>query len=193
MDITPLTNKINLIVGAIAALLSYIFGEHWILFAFFLLLNVGDYITRWIAARLTGTENSKAGWIGILKKLGYWIMVALGFGMSIIFIEIGSVIGLDLGVTTFIGWFVLATLIINEIRSILENLVEVYGDKVPNVLVKGLEVANKAIDGTIKITDDGVETILHKTDDEIQTKGKATLDVHDERTRSSGGTTCSRR
>lgn len=193
MDITPLTNKINLIVGAIAALLSYIFGEHWILFAFFLLLNVGDYITRWIAARLTGTENSKAGWIGILKKLGYWIMVALGFGMSIIFIEIGSVIGLDLGVTTLIGWFVLATLIVNEIRSILENLVEVYGDKVPNVLIKGLEVANKAIDGTIKITDDGIETILHKTDDEIQTKGKATLDVHDERTKSSGGTPCGRR
>ena len=188
MDATLLTNKINLIVGAIVALLSYIFGEHWILFAFFLLLNVGDYITRWIAARLTGTENSKAGWIGIFKKLGYWIMVALGFGMSIIFIEIGSVIGLDLGVTTFIGWFVLATLIINEIRSILENLVEVYGDKVPNVLVKGLEVANKAFDGTIRITDDGIETILDKTDDEIQIKGKATLDIHDERTRSSGGT-----
>lgn len=193
MDITPLTNKINLIIGAVAALLSYIFGEHWILFAFFLLLNVGDYVTRWIAARLTGTENSKAGWIGILKKLGYWIMVALGFGMSIIFIEIGLVIGLDLGVTTLIGWFVLATLIINEIRSILENLVEAYGDKVPNVLVKGLEVANKAIDGTIKITDDGIETVLHKTDDEIQTKGKATLAVHVERTKSSGGTPCSRR
>ena len=124
--------------------------------------------------------------------MGYWIMVALGFGMSIIFIEIGSVIGLDLGVTTFIGWFVLATLIINEIRSILENLVEVYGDKVPNMLIKGLEVANKAIDGTIKITDDGIETILHKTDDEIQTKGKATLHVHDERTRSGGGTPCRR-
>lgn len=192
MGVTPLTNKINLIMGTITALLSYIFGEHWILFAFFLLLNIGDYITRWIAARLTGTENSKAGWIGILKKLGYWIMVALGFGMSIIFIEIGSVIGLDLGVTTFIGWFVLATLIINEIRSILENLVEVYGDKVPNMLIKGLEVANKAIDGTIKITDDGIETILHKTDEEIQTKGKATLHVHDERTRSSGGTPCRR-
>ena len=58
MGVIPLTNKINLIMGAIAALLSYIFGEHWILFAFFLLLNIGDYITRWIAARLIGTENS---------------------------------------------------------------------------------------------------------------------------------------
>lgn len=153
MNITPLTNKINLIVGAITALMSYLLGEHWILFMFFLLLNFGDYLTRWLAARLTGTENSKAGWIGILKKLGYWVMIALGFGMSIIFIEIGNTIGINLEITTLIGWFVLATLITNEIRSILENLVEA-GYKVPVILIKGLEVANKAIDGKIKITDE---------------------------------------
>lgn len=183
MDITPLTNKINLIVGAITAFLSYLLGEHWILFVVFLALNFGDYITRWIAARLTGTENSKAGWIGITKKLGYWIMIALGFEMGIIFMEIGNVIGINLGITTFIGWFVLATLIINEFRSILENLVEAYGDKVPAILVKGLEVANKAIDGKIKISDDGVETILHKSEEEIQAKGKAMMEVEDNRTK----------
>lgn len=179
MNVIPLTNKINLIMGAIAALLSYIFGEHWILFVFFLLLNAGDYLTRWMAARLTGTENSKAGWTGILKKLGYWVMIALGFGMSIIFIEIGNTIGINLEVTTFIGWFVLTTLIINEIRSILENLVEA-GYKVPNILIKGLEVANKAIDGKIKIGDDGIETIFHSTNEEIQRKGKAVLEVEEE-------------
>lgn len=153
MDITPLTNKINLIVGAITALLSYMLGEHWVLFVFFLGLNCLDYLTRWMAARLTGTENSKAGWTGILKKLGYWIMIAIGFGMSVIFIEIGAVIGVDLQVTTLLGWFVLATLSINELRSILENLVEA-GYKVPAILVKGLEVANKAIDSKIKISDE---------------------------------------
>lgn len=182
MDATPLTNKINLFFGAITALLSYVFGDHWILFVAFLALNFVDYITRWMAARLTGTENSKAGWLGILKKLGYWIMIALGFGMSVIFIEIGEAIGVNLRVTTFIGWFVLATLTINEIRSILENLVD-GGYKVPNILIKGLEVANKALDGTIKIGDEGIETLLHKTEDEIQAKGKATLKVEDNRTR----------
>lgn len=183
MNITPLTNKINLVIGAITALMSYLLGEHWILFVFFLALNAGDFLTRWIAARITGTENSKAGWIGVLKKLGYWVMIALGFGMSIIFIEIGQVIGINLEVTTFLGWFVLATLIINEIRSILENLVEAYGEKVPTILVKGLEVANKSIDGMIKIGDDGIETILHKSEEEIQAKGKATMEVEDTRTK----------
>lgn len=182
MDITPLTNKINLIIGVITALMSYLLGEHWILFAFFLTLNAGDFLTRWIAARILGTESSKSGWIGILKKLGYWVMIALGFGMSVIFIEIGLVIGVDLEVTTLLGWFVLATLTINEIRSILENLVEAYGNKVPIILVKGLEVANKSIDGMIKIGDEGTETIFHKSEQEIQTKGKVTMEVEDNRT-----------
>ena len=35
----------NAIAGAIVAVLSYILGEHWILFAAFLLLNVADWIT----------------------------------------------------------------------------------------------------------------------------------------------------
>lgn len=179
-------NKINSFYGCVIALLSMLLGDHWFLFVFFLFLNIGDNITRWITARLTGTESSKACWVGILKKLGYWIMIAIGFGMSVIFVDIGEVIGVDLRVTTFIGWFVLATLIINEIRSILENLVEA-GYPVPKILIKGLEVANKAIDGTIKIGDDGIETILHKSEDEIQTKGRATLEVDDQRTKNAIG------
>ncbi len=182
MSVDFLTNKINIILGTIVALLSYIFGEHWILFVFFLMLNLGDFLTRWIAARLTGTENSKAGWIGILKKLGYWVMIALGFTMGAIFIEIGETIGVNLAVTTFIGWFVLATLTINEIRSILENLVEA-GYKVPVILIKGLEVANNAIDGKIKIGDEGIETLLHKSEDELKNKGKVTFEVEDIRTK----------
>ena len=33
-------DKYNAVVGAIVAFLSFIFGEHWILFAIFLLFNV---------------------------------------------------------------------------------------------------------------------------------------------------------
>lgn len=149
MDISPLTNKINLVFGTIAALLSYIFGSNWFLFMAFLTLNMGDFLTRWIAARLTGTESSDKSWRGVLKKLAYWIMIALGFGMSVIFVELGKVINLDLGITVLLGWFVLATLTVNEIRSILENLVDA-GIAVPKFLTKGLEVANKVIDKVIE-------------------------------------------
>ena len=71
-------------------------------------------------------------------------MVMVAFGASAVFIEIGNVIGVDLGITTLLGWFVLASLLINEIRSILENFVEA-GFNVPVILVKGLEVADKVV------------------------------------------------
>ena len=51
---------------------------------------------------------------------------------------------IDLGITTLLGWFVLASLLINEIRSILENFVEA-GFNVPRILIKGLEVADKVV------------------------------------------------
>lgn len=134
----------NAIAGAIVAVLSYILGEHWILFVAFLLLNVADWITGWMKSRMAGKENSVKGWKGVLKKLGYWLMIMVGFGASAIFIEIGKAIGVDLGITTLLGWFVLASLLINEIRSILENFVEA-GFNVPIILVKGLEVADKVV------------------------------------------------
>lgn len=134
----------NAIVGAIVAVLSYILGEHWFLFVAFLLLNMADWITGWMKSRINKKENSVAGWKGVLKKLGYWLMIAVAFGASAIFIEIGRTIGINLGVTTLLGWFVLASLLINEIRSIIENFVE-SGFNVPKILTKGLEVADKIV------------------------------------------------
>ena len=71
-------------------------------------------------------------------------MILLAFSASVLFVEIGNTLGIDLGVTTYLGWFVLASLGINELRSIVENLVEA-GYNVPAVLTKGLEVADKLI------------------------------------------------
>ena len=134
----------NAIAGTVIAVLSYVLGEHWILFVAFLLLNVADWITGWMKSRINKKENSVAGWKGVLKKLGYWLMIAVAFGSSAVFIEIGQTIGIDLGVTTLLGWFVLASLLINEIRSIIENFVEA-GFNVPKILTKGLEVADKIV------------------------------------------------
>lgn len=166
MDIISLLDhRINLNYGVIIALFSYILGEHWFFFAFFIFLNFCDYVSRWMAARITGTESSKAGWIGILKKLGYWIMIAVSFGMSVVFVKIGEIIGIDLGITTLLGWFVLATLMTNEVRSILENLYEA-GYKIPKILIKGLAVANKALDQAIKMDDKEVEEVLDNDSDD---------------------------
>ena len=134
----------NAIVGGIVAVLSFVFGEHWILFAIFLLFNIADWLTGWMKSRIAGKENSMKGWQGVLKKLGYWLMILVAFAASAVFIEIGNTLGMNLGVTTLLGYFVLASLLVNELRSILENFVEA-GYNVPTVLVKGLEVADKVV------------------------------------------------
>lgn len=152
----PFIDKVNSILGSIVAVLSYFLGEHWVLFAAFLLLNIVDYVTGCMKSKINGKINSQKGAIGALKKVGYWIMILVAFGMSVVFQEIGEVININLKITVLIGWFVLATLIINELRSILENFVEA-GFNVPKYLIKGLEVANKALDGTIKLESGEVE------------------------------------
>ncbi len=134
----------NAIIGAVIAVLSYIFGEHWLLFALFLAFNLADWLTGWAKSRLAHKESSSAGWKGVLKKLGYWLMIAVAFGTSAAFVEIGTTLGINLEITVLLGWFVLASLIVNELRSILENFVEM-GYDVPRILTKGLEVADKAI------------------------------------------------
>ena len=134
----------NAIVGGIVACLTMVFGEHWILFAIFLLFNVADWITGWMKSRINNVENSSAGWKGVLKKLGYWLMILVAFAASAVFIEIGNTLGMDLGITTLLGYFVLASLLVNELRSSLENFVEA-GFDVPTILTKGLEVADKVV------------------------------------------------
>ena len=137
-------DKMNAIGGVAVAVLTYVLGEHWYLFAFFLFMNVVDYITGCMKSAIAHKLNSNKGWIGVLKKLGYWIMIVVAFAFSVFLVEIGEMLGIDFRVTTLLGWFVLASLCINEVRSIIENLVQC-GYNVPKSLTKGLEVADKLI------------------------------------------------
>ena len=56
-----------------------------------------------------------------------------------------DMLGVELDWLYLLGWWVLASLIINEARSILENLVEL-GYDVPQFLVDGLAVTQKLIE-----------------------------------------------
>mgnify|MGYP000408774537 FL=1 len=72
------------------------------------------------------------------------MLIIASFSITAGFTELGSILGMDLGVTTLLGWFVLASLLVNEARSICENLVEM-GVNVPTILVKGLQAANRVV------------------------------------------------
>ena len=135
----------NSLTGAVVAILTMFFGAFWYVFATYLVLNIADWITGWYKARKLKKESSAIGLKGIVKKLGYWIIIAVAFLISNVFISLGAdILKIDLGFLTMIGWFTLATLSVNETRSILENLVEC-GYAVPEFLIKGLAVTDKLL------------------------------------------------
>lgn len=139
-------NKTNLITGAFITFASYLFGPYWFLFGIFLGLNVIDYVTGLMKARFfLKNESSSVGAKGIAKKVMYWLIIVMAFLISIAFQEIGSMFGIDLGFVVFFGYLTLATYIVNETRSIIENAYEM-NLKVPEWLVKGLDIVESKID-----------------------------------------------
>lgn len=140
------TDKANLIGGALLAALTGIFGKNWPVFAFFLALNVVDFYYGRKKAKETNTLSSAVGAKGIGKKVSYWVMIMLAFGVSYIFVDLlGPAIGVNLSFLTLIGWFTVAVYILNELTSIVENML-VLGYNVPAILVKGLAAAKSAVD-----------------------------------------------
>lgn len=139
-------DKINVIYGAVATVGVAIFGKYWFLFAGFLILNVVDYATGYCKAKFyEKNESSAIGAKGIVKKVWYWVVIGLAFFISYCFVYMGELIGIDLSFMQLFGWFTLATYLVNEIRSILENLVQM-NVRVPGFLIAGLAVTQKLID-----------------------------------------------
>lgn len=106
--------KMNWLWAGLVTVLSTIFGAYWYLFAAFVILNVIDYATGLYKARTTGTENSNKGLKGIVKKVGYWVIIGIAFFLSYAFEDLGAIIGINLGFTILIGWFTLGTFIIRH-------------------------------------------------------------------------------
>lgn len=148
-------DKINMIYGLIATMGVALLGKYWFLFAGFLLLNVIDYATGYCKAKFYNkNESSAIGAKGIFKKVWYWTVIGIAFFVSMSFTYMGEVIGVDLSFVQLFGWFTLATYLINEIRSILENLVEM-NVKVPTFLIVGLSVTQKLLDAKTEIEESG--------------------------------------
>lgn len=137
--------SVNLIGGLIGSFFVLIFGQFWYLFLGLILLNIVDWLSGWAAARKEGVESSEKGYKGIAKKIGIWVVIAIAFFIAESFGQMGGLIGVNLDFMNLLGWFTLASYIVNEIRSILENLVRL-NVELPEFLIKGLKVAEKLID-----------------------------------------------
>lgn len=93
-----------------------------------------DYLTGMISAWINAELSSQKGLLGIVKKICYLFAVAAAMGIDwLIYSGMGQ-IGISIDSTIFFGLLVTIWFIINEIISILENLVKI-GIPVPKFLM----------------------------------------------------------
>ncbi len=147
---TQFFNNVNMIGGVIMTAVAAVFGQYWFLFAGFLLFNVIDWLSGWARSRYKHESCSKVGAKGIVKKVWYWVVIGTAFFIGFSFEQMGQSVGVPLDFMNLVGWFVLANYLVNEIRSILENLVDM-DVPVPVFLVKGLKIAAEKIEAAVQI------------------------------------------
>lgn len=145
-NINALADAYNAMVSGWVILLTTLFGQYYYLFGAFLFFNVVDWLTGWYKARKLKQESSAIGLQGLVKKMLYWVLIAVAFVTAAVFTALGNdILQIDLSFLNLLGWFCLASLMVNEARSIVENFVEM-GYNVPTFLTKGLQVATDLID-----------------------------------------------
>lgn len=115
--------------AAFVAAFSMIFGWLGILAVPVLILaglNFTDYITGILASkRRNELVTSDKGLWGIIKKIGMWILVGLGWAMDVLINYAGQYVGLSIKLPFVVATIVAVWLICNEIISILENLLDI--------------------------------------------------------------------
>lgn len=143
---TNLNTEIKAIfVSAMAGLLAYfriIAIPISVLFVFMIL----DYITGLAAAWVKRELSSRTGIIGIIKKVMYFALIAVGIGTDWVINYGLQAINIQFEYGYLIGLFITIWLIINELMSILENIGEINGKAYPDFLKKLLSHIKKALD-----------------------------------------------
>lgn len=115
--------------AAFVAAFSMIFGWLGILAVPVLILaglNFTDYITGILASkRRNELVTSDKGLWGIVKKIGMWILVGLGWAMDVLINYASQYVGLSIKLPFVVATIVAVWLICNEIISIMENLLDI--------------------------------------------------------------------
>lgn len=116
-----------LILAAAGAYLRELLGPLIVLAA----VMVADYVTGMAEAWVNRSLSSRVGIVGIIKKIGYLFVVGVAIVADWVIQTATAKLGLDLGGFYLFGLLVCVWLIINECISILENIAEIGGPKVP--------------------------------------------------------------
>ena len=108
------------LAAAMAAIGAY-FRELMVPMAVLLFVMVLYYIAGVSAAWVNNSLDSRTGILGIVKKVSYLLIVAVGMALDYLIHLMGGQFGVTLEGSYFVGLLLIVWLIINECISILEN------------------------------------------------------------------------
>ena len=128
-------------VGALAAYFNVLAVPLVVLVAVMLI----DWITGLAGASATGKLSSRVGVIGIVKKVCYLALVAVGMVVDYLISSALVSIGISLQINYCFGMIITVWLIINELISILENLGEM-GVPLPSFLTSMIKTLKSKVD-----------------------------------------------
>lgn len=115
--------------------------------------NVIDYLTGICAAEYrTESISSYKGIRGIIKKVCMWLLVVIGAWIDILINYAIHTAGIELTIPFIVATVVAVWLVVNEIISILENMIDI-GVDMPPFLLPLMKNIKKKTEDTVKIKD----------------------------------------
>lgn len=132
-------------IGALAAYAGILLVPLCVLAAVMII----DYATGIAAAWSCKLLSSRVGVKGIVKKVAYLALVAVGMVVDYLISSALLRVGVDIQINYCFGMMISVWLIINELLSILENLGKL-GIPLPDFLLKAIERLRDGVDRRTK-------------------------------------------
>lgn len=156
-----MSDSVKLSIAAFLGILAAYLEIATVPLILLLILMIVDYGTGIGAAWITGTLSSRKSMMGILKKVGYLAVIAVGIVCDLLIEYAFAAIGQEIAVSYAVGLVIMIWLILNECISILENLSEM-SVPIPGFLQRILKhlkiVTEKSVDTTFEQDSKGEDT-----------------------------------
>ncbi len=150
-----------LIIAALAAAMNWL-GILAVPVCLMVGCNLIDYITGLCAAkyRSDGGISSYKSIRGITKKVCMWLLVVVGAFVDILIQYAVSCTNADVDIPFIVATTVAVWLVVNEIISILENMIDI-GVAMPPFLMPIAKYIKRRVEETAEITEDGREDSIN--------------------------------
>ena len=140
------------LIAAVSVVLAY-FNALLIPIVVLVAVMVIDYISGMTSAKRTGELSSRLGVMGILKKVGYLALVAVGMVVDYLITSALVHVGVHIQINYCFAMIIIIWLIVNELISILENLGEI-GVPIPDFLRKSIKKIKNSVENKAGEDDD---------------------------------------